>query len=107
MSVGDYAHLPMLRPSYQAKIKAAANSQEPRLIWFFWRDASGLFDETLKFLVFDESDELSLPNAERSASWKARASKAYKIATNFYFEPTMPDEAQHLFGHYHTIMVNV
>jgi hypothetical protein len=58
------------------------------------------------FLVFDESDEFALPDFQRSAAWKNRALRGFMKVTGFAGGPTMPDEPNHLIGHYYVIHVD-
>ena len=100
----NLAHFLMLRQSYAAKLDLLAPSDKPRLVWFFWRDASAALDGmTLEYLVFDESDEFSLPNDKRSAAWKTRAFDTYVKLSGFPDGAKMPDNALHLTGHYYVV----
>ena|SRR5580658_6786646 len=96
--------LPVLRERYERVVAAAPQTEEPRLIWFFWVDASRMLDgETLVYLVFDESDEFALSDVQRSVAWKARALSTFMKATGFIGGPKMPDDPHHLVGHYYVV----
>jgi hypothetical protein len=100
----DLTHYLMLRPWYAAKVNALPASEEPRLAWFFWRDATaGLDGMTLQYLVFDESDEFSLPGDKRSAAWKTRTFNTYVKVSGFPDGAKMPDNVLHLTGHYYIV----
>jgi hypothetical protein len=104
LNAADYIHFAIFSGRYERAVDAAPRTDGPRLLWFFWADASApLAGETLVFLVFDESDELALPNAQRSAAWKARALSGFMKATGFVGGPTMPEDPHRLFGHYYVL----
>lgn len=103
--VPSYVHFAMLGPYYLYEISSMGWVGEPRMRWFYWRDASGLSGETLVYLVFDESDEFSIPNVRRSDAWKTRASKGLITTTNYAISAEMPDDALHLLGHYYLVNV--
>jgi len=103
--VPSYVHFAMLSPYYLYEISSTGWVGEPRMRWFYWRDASGLSGETLVYLVFDESDEFSIPNVQRSDTWKTRASKGLATTTNYEISAKMPDDALHLLGHYYVVDV--
>jgi hypothetical protein len=103
----DYIHFAAFSLRYKSAVDAAPRTNGPRLLWFFWVDASApLAGETLVFLVFDESDEFALPDAQRTAAWKARALSGFMKATGFVGGPEMPDKAHCLIGHYYVIRMN-
>ncbi|TWB47090.1 hypothetical protein [Nitrospirillum viridazoti] len=68
-SLGDHLHFAQGRPSYQAQVRALADTGEPKLLVWGW----GGFIVASTSLVYDESDEVTLPPERQSASWKARA----------------------------------
>ncbi|MEC4593925.1 hypothetical protein VPG91_23195 [Nitrospirillum amazonense] len=67
-SLGDHLHFAKGRPSYLAQVRALADTGEPKLLVWGW----GGFIVASTSLVYDESDEVTLPPERQSASWKAR-----------------------------------
>jgi hypothetical protein len=67
-----------------------------------------MFGETLVYLVFDESDELSMPSTMRSSAWNVRAVRSFFADTGYAFGPDMSDivGCHHLFGHYYVIYLD-
>ena len=64
------------RRHYRDEIAKLAPTDEPRLKLFDWGQSGGAGVNTLiDTLVYDESDEISLPARERSAAWRERAGK--------------------------------
>ena len=107
LNAADYIHFAAFNREYEAAVEAAPRTDGPRLLWFFWVDASApLAGETLVFLVFDESDEFALPDIQRSEAWKAHALSAFMKATGFIGGPQVPDRPHHLFGHYYVVRVD-
>jgi hypothetical protein len=107
LNMADYIHFAAFSRRYERAVDAAPLTDGPRLLWFFWVDASApLEGETLVFLVFDESDEFALPGVQRSTAWQARALGGFMQATGFAGGPHMPDKAHHLIGHYYVVSVN-
>jgi hypothetical protein len=104
---GDYLHYFIFRADYQAKIDASYDRQEPRFIWFYWRDASPpVFGEVLVYLVFDESDEFGLPANKRSSHWNARARRTFVEQQYPNAPQALPDKVRHLFGHYYVVRLD-
>lgn len=103
--VPDYIHFLALSPHYLAEVASIQAQGEPRLRWFLWRDASGMSGETLIYLVYDESDEFSRPDATRSGSWRERAKRAFTAEMGWPLNESMRDEARHLLGHYYVVAV--
>ncbi|TWB43345.1 hypothetical protein [Nitrospirillum pindoramense] len=68
-SLGDRLHFAKGRASYLAQVGALPNTGEPKLLVWGW----GGFIVASTSLVYDESDEVTLPPERQSASWKARA----------------------------------
>jgi hypothetical protein len=61
---------------YLDEIAKLAPCDEPRLKLFDWGQTGGAGITTLIYtLIYDESDEISLPAKERSAAWRERASQ--------------------------------
>jgi hypothetical protein len=65
---GDYVHFVVRYPSYISEISNLPSDQ-PRLIVDDW----GGFSPGSHGLVYDESDEITKPMAERSEAWRKRA----------------------------------
>ena len=97
-----FAHYSMFRPFYAAQVDSTPFGTEPRLIWFFWRDASALSDLTLEYLLYDESDEVSLPANKRSATFNDRAMETYRTANGMVFGPKI-ENVGHIVGHYYAV----
>ncbi|WP_148293640.1 hypothetical protein, partial [Azospirillum sp. B4] len=68
-SLGDHLHFAKGRPSYLAQVRALPDTGEPKLLVWGW----GGFIIASTSLVYDESDEVTLPPARQSTTWKARA----------------------------------
>ncbi|MDR3537751.1 MAG: hypothetical protein P4L71_14735 [Acetobacteraceae bacterium] len=103
---GDYVHYFLFRQDYQARIDAEADAPPPRLLWFFWRDASPVFGQTLVYLVFDESDGFARSDDERSEDWKTRARTTYLDQQRMIAPARMPDRIRHLFGHFYVVYLD-
>jgi len=67
---GDYIHFLAKYPHYHSEISALP-ADEPRLFVDNW----GGFLSVSHGLVYDESDEITKPMAERSEAWKKRADR--------------------------------
>ncbi|MEA1672348.1 hypothetical protein [Nitrospirillum sp. BR 11163] len=67
-SLGDRLHFAKGRPSYLAQVRALPDTGEPKLLVWGW----GGFIVASTSLVYDESDEVTLPPERQSASWKTR-----------------------------------
>ena len=64
------------RRAYLDEIAKLAPCDEPRLKLFDWGQSGGAgVNSLIDTLVYDESDEVSLPAKERSAAWRDRARK--------------------------------
>jgi hypothetical protein len=64
------------RRRYLDEIAKLAQTDEPRLKLFDWGQSGGAgVNSLIDTLVYDESDEISLPSRERSAAWRDRASR--------------------------------
>ncbi|MGA3309837.1 MAG: hypothetical protein ABSD08_14655 [Xanthobacteraceae bacterium] len=68
--LGSYIHFYVMRPSYLREISKLP-SDEPRLKLFYWR--SWLLKSTE--VVYDESDEITLPWDTQSEGWTKRAAR--------------------------------
>jgi len=82
--------LEMSRQGLEAKLTQADPAGNPRLQRFSWLD--GGWDAPIE-LVFDETDEIALPQGEQSEAWRARAANdsiyacrfsAYRLKGHFY-----------------------
>jgi hypothetical protein len=98
----DFTHYFIFQSFYRARVNATPIDTQPRLVWFFWRDASALLDFSLQYLLYDESDEVSLPANRRSVAFGDRAVKTYREASGFVFGPTI-ESVRHLTGHYYVV----
>jgi hypothetical protein len=100
LNAADYIYFAVFSWQYERAVDAAPRTYGPRLLWFFWVDASPPIDgETLMFLAFDENDEFALPDVQRSAAWKACALSGFMTAIEFAGGPEMLDGPHHLIGH--------
>jgi hypothetical protein len=100
----DFTHYSMFRSFYAERVDATPVDAEPRLVWFFWRDASALLELTLEYLVYDQTDEISLPDHQRSAAFGERAVETYRKESGFVFGPKIKN-VRHLTGHYYVVDV--
>jgi hypothetical protein len=69
--VGDVIHFIAMRSYYDQKIAALPADQRPRLVVFDW----GGMSFASHGLVYDETDQVSLPKGRQSADWLAQASR--------------------------------
>ena len=73
-TAGEYIHFRLMRATYLAEIAAMPAATGPRLA-VFPLSQDGLFNITnYHLVVYDESDEVALPEAQRSPAWQARVS---------------------------------
>lgn len=68
--VGDVIHFIIAKPSYDREIAAVPADRRPRLVVFDW----GGMVWASSGLVYDETDQVSLPPGRQSADWLAEAS---------------------------------
>jgi hypothetical protein len=68
--IGDVAHFIVAKPSYDRQIAGLSASQGPRLATFDW---GGMVWASFG-VVYDETDQLSLPRDRQSPDWLERAS---------------------------------
>jgi hypothetical protein len=68
--VGDVIHFIAAKPSYDREIAALLADRRPRLVVFDW----GGMVWASSGLVYDETDQVSLPSGRQSADWLAEAS---------------------------------
>ena len=69
--LGDVIHFIAMRSSYDRTIAALPADQRPRLVVFDW----GGMSFASHGLVYDETDQVSLPRGRQSADWLAQASR--------------------------------
>jgi len=69
IETGEYIHFRAKRAAYLAEIAKLPKDKGPRLLIIHW----GGFLGSYRDVVYDESDEIALPEKERSATWKKRA----------------------------------
>ncbi len=69
--VGDVIHFIAMRSSYDRTIAALPADRRPRLVVFDW----GGMSFASHGLVYDETDQVSLPKGRQSADWLAQASR--------------------------------
>ena len=65
----EYVHFFVMRPIYLREISKLP-ADEPRLVVYNW---GGLLLMDSHGVAYDESDEIALPERERSEAWKKRA----------------------------------
>ena len=65
---GDYAHFQLNRSSYDKQVDAIPTINGPRFVRFEWPG----FMLNPNEVLFDESDEVVLPEDQRSEAWKER-----------------------------------
>jgi len=87
--VGDIIHFMYARPYYERQIALLPTTQGPRLEVFNW----GGMVWASKGIVYDESDEVALPEGQQSASWLARPGRAELACSGYGTTP--------LWGHYY------
>ncbi len=68
---GDVIHFIAMKSSYDQTIAALPADQRPRLAVFDW----GGMSFASHGLVYDETDQVSLPKGSQSADWLAQASR--------------------------------
>jgi hypothetical protein len=84
--VGDYAHLLAMRPFYEAEMAPLRDQRQPIFHVFDW----GGFAGTNIFVIYDESDRVSLPSTDQE--WGSLggglagecAGRAYRISGHYY-----------------------
>ena len=87
--IGDVLHFIIEKPYYDRVIAALPPEQRPRLIVFDW----GGMIWASSGLVYDETDQVSLPPGRQSADWLARASHSELSCDGYGVQP--------LWGHYY------
>jgi hypothetical protein len=71
---GEYIHFRLMRATYLAEIAAMPAATEPRLRVFLLSQDGWFSITNYHLVVYDESDEVALPEAQRSPAWQARVS---------------------------------
>lgn len=107
LSVADYVDFVTIYDRYRSQVDAQSGGTEPRFIPFFWRDASGTFGETLQYPVFDESDEIALPDEGRTPAWPARVARIWSGERDFVPGSDIRDHPHHLFGHDYVVYIDL
>lgn len=77
MAAGEEIHFRLLRASYRAEIARLPTDEGPRTAVFVLSEDGwgGITDFHL--VVYDESDEIGLPDDQHSSSWKARFARGW------------------------------
>lgn len=75
MGAGEAIHFRLARRSYLSEIAALPANERPRLAVFVLSEDGWLGISNLHLVVYDESDEVALPEERRSAAWKKRAAR--------------------------------
>jgi hypothetical protein len=70
MAVGEYIHFRLERESYLARIAALPSGKGPRTVVFVLSEDGWLGISNDRLVVYDESDEVALPEEQRSAASK-------------------------------------
>jgi hypothetical protein len=89
--IGDVAHFIVAKPYYDRQIAALPAGQGPRLATFDW---GGMVWASFG-VVYDETDQLSLPRGRQSPDWLERASHT-ELSCEGY-------DAQPLWDHYYLV----
>jgi hypothetical protein len=69
--IGDVLHFVVLKPYYDRQIAAIPTDQRPRLVVFDWGGTAWASHG----LIYDETDQISLPRGGQSAAWLTQASR--------------------------------
>jgi len=72
IDAGEYLHFLAMRGSYRAQIAAMPAGSGARLAVFTLREDGFAGMSNWDLVVYDESDEIALPAAARSAAWRMR-----------------------------------
>lgn len=72
---GDYIHFLIVRGSYEMQVAALPRGKEPRFMRFEWGGFLGNFVE----VIYDEADQLALPDGQQSAEWLNRARGGFGV----------------------------
>lgn len=71
-TAGEYIHFRLMRATYLAEITALPAATGPRVTVFPLSQDGWFTHTTYHLVVYDESDEVALPEAQRSPAWQAR-----------------------------------
>lgn len=72
MGAGEYIHFRLERERYLAEITALPSGKGPRTVVFVLSEDGWAGTSNYHLVVYDESDEVALPEEQRSASWKEK-----------------------------------
>jgi hypothetical protein len=72
MGAGEYIHFRLERESYLAEIAALPSDKGPRTVVFVLSEDGWAGINNNHLVVYDETDEVALPEQQRSASWKEK-----------------------------------
>lgn len=72
IGMGEYIHFRLERETYLARIAALPSGKEPRTVVFVLSEDGWAGISNYHLVVYDESDEIALPEQQRSASWKGK-----------------------------------
>jgi hypothetical protein len=81
--IGEVAHFIIAKPYYDRQIAALPAGQGPHLAVFDW---GGMAWASFG-VVYDETDQVSLPRARQSADWLARASHSELSCEGYGVQP--------------------
>jgi hypothetical protein len=81
--IGDVVHFIVSKPYYDRQIAALPSDQRPRLVVFDW----GGMTWASSGLVYDETDQVSLPKGRQSADWLAAASHSELSCEGYGVQP--------------------
>lgn len=93
IDTGQYIHFRAKRADFLAEVAKLPTNEGPRLMIISW----GGFLGSYRAVVYDESDEVALPEGQRSAEWKARTAgtelscdivRARAVGDHFYIAAT-------------------
>jgi hypothetical protein len=89
--LGDVAHFIVGKPYYDRQIAALPAGQRPRLVVFDW----GGMAWASSGLVYDDTDQVSLPPGRQSADWLEEANHSELSCEGYGVRP--------LWGHYYLV----
>jgi len=87
MAEGEYIHFRLMRASYLAEIARLPAEREPRTAVFLISQDGWAGISNYHLVVYDESDEVALPDAQRSPAWKARIAGTWLEIGTGYMRP--------------------
>ena len=77
MAAGEEIHFRLLRASYRAEIARLPTDEGPRTAVFVLSEDGWAGITNFHLVVYDESDEIGLPDDQHSSSWKARFARGW------------------------------